>query len=629
VTARLELFEEPFAPSGAADAAARDNAFGTTRLSTWERLLRETLQNSWDARQDKPGGSIAYSVALRSLSGSADHALREGVFGRRPRHHERLAAILASPDPIELLLISDRRTVGLGGPTNSAAVTAEGDPTNYKDLILNFGNDASKPYTDGGTYGIGKAVLFRASAASTCIVYSQFLDGATVRSRLIAVGSAPRFQSEGLNRTGRHFWGVTPVGEHRGAHLDPLQGDAARTLAGSLGMLDSLATDETGTVIALVAPDRGELTPRELVEQVRDAALLWAWPHMVRTGPGGLAEPSVDFSFSVDDETVPLGNPLTHPSLKHFASAFRAAERALRREEPTDSLTKVELLQRPVKAAEPPVGILAFRDVPATITASDDDSPHHGDRIALIRPTPHFVVEYFDVGGRQARDETTRGVFIVDQHHEEKFAKAEPVAHDRWDPPRRSKTNEVHFALERIRELTRPKEAGLRREAGRGSLSGLARISAELGQLMSAGTGRGPAAQPPVAPPEPSAAGGGGGRSGVQVEFEDHIEYGVIGEDRTTTFFASLAGSPNSDEWVIAATPFVVVGEGQREKSPPGDAAVATVLHWTLQDGGRIDGASRVPIAALARGRFEITIRAPRDCAVSLDLVPSREAGAG
>ena len=58
---RLSRYSEPFAASGGMGARTTRRALGARTLSFWELFLRETLQNSWDARRSV-AGAISFSV---------------------------------------------------------------------------------------------------------------------------------------------------------------------------------------------------------------------------------------------------------------------------------------------------------------------------------------------------------------------------------------------------------------------------------------------------------------------------------------------------------------------------------------------------------------------------------------
>src|SRR4051794_14455537 len=98
----LSLYSEPFQPVGNIDARAARRAIGRPTLDAWTIFLRETLQNSWDARV-RPEGHIGFSVDAWWATQRQKRALFEQVFAQQPPElelHELLQA-----DDLGLLLI--------------------------------------------------------------------------------------------------------------------------------------------------------------------------------------------------------------------------------------------------------------------------------------------------------------------------------------------------------------------------------------------------------------------------------------------------------------------------------------------------------------------------------------------
>src|SRR4051794_39175362 len=100
-------------------------------------MVRETAQNSWDARDDK-GNPVLFSIAGWHLEDSERRALRQSVFPRADRARGTgLADELASPG-LTGIYISDRNTKGLGGPFN-ADQADKNDVYDWVDFVLNVG----------------------------------------------------------------------------------------------------------------------------------------------------------------------------------------------------------------------------------------------------------------------------------------------------------------------------------------------------------------------------------------------------------------------------------------------------------------------------------------------------------
>ena len=112
-----------------------------------------------------------------------------------------------------------------------------------------------------GTSRLGKAALYDASQAHTCLIYSQSHDefGARV-NRFIVVCSGEEFSDGNQRFTGRLYWGIVQD-DSRTAYgrVEPLDGERARALAVRLG-ITSMEEQETGTAIAVLQPELAEGT---------------------------------------------------------------------------------------------------------------------------------------------------------------------------------------------------------------------------------------------------------------------------------------------------------------------------------------------------------------------------------
>src|SRR5439155_23069580 len=112
----LRWWSEPFRPTGGVAAHGVINALGRPELDFLELFVRETVQNSWDARN--ADGPISFTLKGWQLRGRPLSTLREAVFAERPAEGLTLNETL-SQDPLPVLAVSDRGTAGLGGPTRA------------------------------------------------------------------------------------------------------------------------------------------------------------------------------------------------------------------------------------------------------------------------------------------------------------------------------------------------------------------------------------------------------------------------------------------------------------------------------------------------------------------------------
>ena len=158
-------WSQPYPPEGTMASESIQRQLGTPSLDPLAVLVRETAQNSWDARSVEAGG-----VTLR-------YSLYEVQPDMAAAMHDRLLpgpTLPEQPDPLadavaagsRVLLISDRGTVGLGGPLRSDVMATPGEAPDFVNFIRNVG-EARDRELGGGTYGFGKGILYGISHPST------------------------------------------------------------------------------------------------------------------------------------------------------------------------------------------------------------------------------------------------------------------------------------------------------------------------------------------------------------------------------------------------------------------------------------------------------------------------------
>ena len=132
-----KVFHHPerFLESGGLFGRSAASALGRPNLDAWELFTRETLQNSWDARdQSSTDDGVTFSIRYESLSETASAALRQ-FFDGGTDGLPKLERFLASPSDLDLLIVSDAGTTGLQGST-SATVSKGPNPVSYTHLTL-------------------------------------------------------------------------------------------------------------------------------------------------------------------------------------------------------------------------------------------------------------------------------------------------------------------------------------------------------------------------------------------------------------------------------------------------------------------------------------------------------------
>ncbi|MGA7307057.1 MAG: hypothetical protein WBW88_19475, partial [Rhodothermales bacterium] len=519
---RLDHFAEPFPPTGTVTSEGVLNQLGRPHMGPIEVLVRETVQNCWDAKL--PGADqVRVSFEFIELSHSARELVSETLFASLPP--DETSSDLRRVH--RLLLISDRGTTGLGGVLR-ANEDGEDQPRDFVDFLRNVGQPPDHEY-GGGTYGFGKVALYLASQLRSIIVHTRCQHAGTLQSRFMAARLGGQYRQRGHRYTGRHWWGrFGPDGV-----IDPVLGPDADWLAEELGF-PGFANGELGTTLAIVEPALGTLDDRHLMEVIAEAVAWNFWPKMVSLG-GAL--PVMQFSVKAADGVIPIPFVDSDPVLGAFSTAFRTLKTSSEGEDLVEAAhmrtVKIEC-QRPVRF----LGRLSLRKIPAAVgqedavptTAQlelDGEQPGLRGRIhhtALLR-VPELVVKY--VPGPESSTPLADyvGVFLADAELDRVFAESEPPTHDDWVPDgleERQHRTFVRVGLRRIIEAMRDFSGAVQTQTEGASGIALGGLAEKLSGLFPGAPGTGARVQP--SGPGPS-TGGGQRRPRVQIEGEPVLHW--------------------------------------------------------------------------------------------------------
>jgi hypothetical protein len=488
---RLDLNSESVSPTGSISSIGIINQLGRPNLDTLAVLVRETVQNSWDARRSE-SESLSYTVYGWTLNQSQRQVLSEQIFSARPKAESLPMTQLDKDAPLYGLIIADRGTTGLAGPTR-ADIVPEGSPRNFISFLRDVGQPSNQNLS-GGTYGYGKASLYRASGMQTILVHTRCrLKNGRLESRFIVSALGSRWSDNaGRQYTGRHWWGRI-----EDSIVEPILNKDADMLAESLGM-GSFNDDETGTTILILDPvfhDRAdgqrmrfegiERTPLQAVNLMAEYILWFFWPKMLNTDTG---KPSVDFRIQWEDETINIPHPSQFPPLAGFVEAMERLK-GYRDDEPMLQSAVVDIAsERPRKH----LGRLALQqfivDKVTWFDTGETASPfesvtHH---TALMRQA-ELVVKYLE--GRPLPNNKIgyAGVFITDEAVDSVFASSEPPTHDDWNS--KSLTDNWHkryinTALRKIGEEMAGFVQSPRTAAPDGTLTPLGAFATWLGESL-------------------------------------------------------------------------------------------------------------------------------------------------
>lgn len=411
-------YAQPFRADGGITADGLLNQLGRPSLSELTILVRESAQNSWDARlPNEPvvdfrldlstvgAGHIGEWRRLFS-SGLLVDCDEGGVYRR-----------LAHAGSIRYLSISDRGTRGLAGPTRSDA--GPSTRREWPRFVLNSGDREGSGHDgpSGGTFGYGKGALFRSSKVGCVLVYTRFNDEeGQFHSRFIGIAIRKAFWKGTARYTGRHWWGV-PENDH----CEPLRDAQADSAARSLG-IQGFAGKETGTTLVVVDPDLTDPTLPD-PDQAEELSIGHAGTYLADAAgwnlwPITLLERSTRMSVTVtaNGVEIPVPGPDNDATLAFFADSYRSA---------LGGAGETLSCGRPRKelgrfASQITYG--ATVTSPAARELGLEGAPHH---VCLLRG-PELVVRYYSGPERLANGSGYVGVFKVADDLDETFASAEP-----------------------------------------------------------------------------------------------------------------------------------------------------------------------------------------------------------
>lgn len=432
-------FSQPYPPEGASAAEGIRNQLGRPELDLLTILVRESAQNSWDARIERPSAPVDYRIDMWTIGPAHAGAWRELLLAGTPNNTEHFPLRnTLKRGPVRVLSVSDRGTRGLGGPTR--ADNAVGPDRDFVSFIRNIGEPRDTAL-GGGTYGFGKGIFYLLSKPGTVIIHSRCRTaGGGHETRLIGCALWKSYVATdsggGRRYTGRHWWG-----DMSGEVVEPLVGAQAESVAQRLG-LKAFGPEETGTTVVVVDPNLDGLEPAEAADYLSDTIAWHLWPKMISIAD---KTPAMRFSVSYDGVQRPVPDPRTTRPLNMFVAAYEAmlgpAGSDLVCHKPKKHLGRLGLVKRIMPSLNP---------TRASLMLNIEDLIHH---VCLMRPA-ELVVTYHAGPKPPSTNQGYAGVFRADEAMDEVYAKAEPPTHDAWNRHSldRPESTYVHTTFRRISE---------------------------------------------------------------------------------------------------------------------------------------------------------------------------------
>jgi hypothetical protein len=409
-----------------------------------DTFVREVLQNSLDARKSLSEAPVEVKFTFRQLHGedrkrfldTIDWSYLQIHLQAVAGSHTAMSTPLANTltalrySPLTILRIDDSGTEGLTGDEDSPG-------TNFSSLCRNILDTTKDAPSKGGSYGLGKALLWQFSTLSTVLFSSRIEEDSPKQFRFFARAELPSHIAEQTRWNGSGWYGFAETVPN-GKRAVSIWDEAAEKITRSIHLYRpaQLGTGTSVMIVGFHEPAQEEARPLTVVAQdVLNSAAKWFWYCMISDTPSlkVLAEVYEGHELSFRGESIP-GREL-EPFIKTVL-----AESTVSKAFHSGEVAEKELAFRipAKKSGESPEveTALNFR-----LNRGEDDSEEAfwNNRIALIRGSG-MVVEYRSPSKKLAgipfcgvlRAGNARGLSEADYALENFLKDAEPPAHDQW-----------------------------------------------------------------------------------------------------------------------------------------------------------------------------------------------------
>jgi transcriptional regulator with XRE-family HTH domain len=418
-----------------------------------ETLVRESGQNSHDA--ELPGATVHLRYTVIELTRGTEgfsrfmEALR---FEELKRHLERAAETksklgtrlraglerLTKEPKLLLLRVDDYGTSGLHGEERN-------DTKPFAALVRDNLNSAKETSTAGGSYGLGKAVLWRCSDISTVLLGSHIGDDTALRSRVIGKAELTWHELDGERYAGPG-WLAEPGTKDSVWNAEDLMHALYLRREETPAGMDARRASGTSILIVGFRDPKTEAggDPSGFVEKLAHAAAVNFWPAMIE----GRLSVSVERIADERREQQIIVDPRKHvPAFADSLERHKEALIAERLSEPGDVIRVPVTITIPATrpdAAEllPHPELQAETHLLVRLAESDDDiGTQQTNTVALVRGrgmvTRYWMQTGIVVGARPFHAVLLAGEAVgSDDHHlavEQFLRLSEPPAHNKWE----------------------------------------------------------------------------------------------------------------------------------------------------------------------------------------------------
>jgi hypothetical protein len=409
-----------------------------------ESFVREVLQNANDQRlnNDEP---VEVTFRFVTLTGEdrddfletlgwasgLEERVKAVADSERGRGYARLLERVEGGGELRLLVVEDRNTTGLTGEWNQ--------DSNYAALVRDELYSSKQEDTAGGSYGLGKSVLWTFSGASTVLFNSYPVDVGVESPEspiFIARTKLPTHELDGDSTTYQGAGWLCRLREtEEGIQPEALRGERALEMTDPLHIERPRQSGTSAMVVEFRDPTR-DARPDidELADEFVEAAVKYFWPAIYR-GDLEVTVETPEETREADVNEVPAIRPFVESYAERFTD-----DGTLKEPGDVSGLDIPIKLPKRTDGSETPDG--SVRLAARLASPADDDS--YLNHVALFRGAG-MAVKYLNqsrvaFGDRNFHAVLACGEGRTDQessesdHEIDRFLRfAEPPEHDEWE----------------------------------------------------------------------------------------------------------------------------------------------------------------------------------------------------
>lgn len=464
-----KLDECPFTPGmGTINASGVIKNLNGSSLSVTEIFLRETVQNSYDARLSTNNPTtgkkekLPLDFSIRAYSFSKEQFSNLKFMLSNSENENSYFKENVEPNFDEKMVnieVSDLNTSGLIGDFEPSAKTGNQNFTNF---VYFTGNDKQKETGSGGSYGFGKAALFLYSQARTIAVYTRIKSVNGFSSRFIIISNDERIKDSNCDRC---WWGVKTARKNKddGSYAAPVLNEEADELAKSLGMKVFDSTQSGTRVLLLNAgPDKLPMdqynNPMSIEQIFHDLLpkyiLHWYWNRINLK--------KIFFSLVYENERIDIEDPTNRIPYKYFIKAYKKLLDNKNENQSSRGYTQVSFDKPKALLGEVQIVNTQVMNISEDYKLLFDVFKTDAPVIAFMRGIGHIVYyERYPIN-ESIMSQTCYGVFRVDRkssiqgqekgYIDQYFRAIENQTHDKWE--HREGTYPYNFLKKVIQKVT-------------------------------------------------------------------------------------------------------------------------------------------------------------------------------